>query len=117
MSASIQWHVGTIRLWSPGEEERAFDYVCSIIADERELGTAIIFATMVAPPIERLPEIGKALLDAGFRTVWWERRTRGRKHWVRFDVGKMMDKRGPAALAAAPPDGTNQDPLVEVAEE
>lgn len=106
MSASIQWHVGTMRLWTAGREGRAFDYCCSIIADERYPDEAVLFATMVAPPISRLPEIGQALLDAGFKAVWWERRTRDRKHWVKFDLAKLMKRRGP--------DGTNQDPMVEV---
>lgn len=107
MSAAIQWHVGTLRLWSEGQEGQAFDYVCSVIADERKPEDAVLFATMVAPPIGRLPEIGKALLDAGFKTVWWERRTRGRRHWVPFDLLKLMSKR-------LQPDGTNQDPHMEV---
>lgn len=109
MSASIQWHVGTLRLWSVGMEGQAFDYVCSLIADERKPDDIILFATMVAPPIARLPEIGKVLLEAGFKTVWWERRTRNRRHWVPFDLTKLMKKR-------ILPDGTNQDPLVEVSE-
>lgn len=95
MTVEIQWHVGTVRIYRPGGDssEGTFEHVCSIIADPEDWTHAIMFAAMEAPPIERLEDIGAALMKAGFKTVSWERRTRDRHHWVRFDVAALLQKR------------------------
>jgi hypothetical protein len=48
---------------------------------------------MSAPPLDRLREIGEALMELGFEWVQWERHVRGRVHWVRHHLPRLLRPR------------------------
>lgn len=86
MSAAVQFHSGTLRLFPVGGDSSSgtYDWTCGVVADPRDHACAILVGALAAPPRSRLAEIAAALVALGFTDVAWERRSGGRERWLRF---------------------------------
>lgn len=94
MTASIQWHSGTLRLWLKPNPRWGdpYDWCCAIVANPEKHEMAVIIGAMGRPPKGLRREIFVQLADAGFEIAKWQRLEAQpeplppKEHWTSFKL-------------------------------